>query len=90
LLPGNEIQRKWRNVRYHFRKWTSDKVTSGPGARKRHRYVCFDQPLLFLPKMQERDISGNITPPPRANESEAQDITTGNQMGEGSRAKKVT
>jgi hypothetical protein len=34
--------------------------------------------------MQLRDTSGNITPPPSANESEPQDITTGNGMGEGS------
>ena len=37
--------------------------------------------------MQERDTSGIITPPPSVNESEAQDITTGNQMREGFRAK---
>jgi hypothetical protein len=75
-------------MRYHFQKWTSEKVTSGLGARKRRRYICFDQPLFFLPKMQERDISDNITPPPTATESTAQDMT-GNQMGEGSHAKNV-
>jgi hypothetical protein len=32
--------------------------------------------------MQQRDTSGNTTPPPSANESEPQDITTGNEMGE--------
>ena len=37
--------------------------------------------------MQQRDTSGNITPPPSANESESEDITTGNEMGEGSHAK---
>jgi hypothetical protein len=36
--------------------------------------------------MQQRDTSGNITPPPSANESEPQDITTGTEMGEGSHA----
>jgi hypothetical protein len=36
--------------------------------------------------MQQRDTSGNITPPPSANESGPQDITTGNEMGEGSHA----
>ena len=42
--------------------------------------------------MQERDTSGNITPPPSVNESEAQDIglTTGNQMGEAFHAKNTT
>jgi len=40
--------------------------------------------------MQQRDTSGNITPPPSANESETQDITTGNEMGEGSHAKNAT
>jgi len=40
--------------------------------------------------MQERDTSGNITPPPSANEAEPQDITTGNEMGEGSHVKNAT
>jgi len=40
--------------------------------------------------MQQRETSGNITPLPSANESEPQDITTGNEMGEGSRAKNAT
>jgi hypothetical protein len=40
--------------------------------------------------MQQRDTSGNITPPPNANESKPQDITTGNEMGEGSYAKNAT
>jgi hypothetical protein len=39
--------------------------------------------------MQERDTSGNITPP-NVNESEAQDTTTGNQMGENSHANIAT
>jgi hypothetical protein len=38
----------------------------------------------------QRDTSGNITPPPSVNESEAQDITTGNEIEEGLRAKNVT
>ena len=40
--------------------------------------------------MQQRDTSGNITSPPSANESEPQNITTGNEMGEGSHAKNAT
>jgi len=40
--------------------------------------------------MQERDTSGNITPPPSANESEPQDIMIGNEMGEGSHLKNAT
>ena len=39
--------------------------------------------------MQERDTSGNITPPQSVNESEAEDMT-GNQVGERSPAKDVT
>jgi hypothetical protein len=62
-------------------------VTSGQGARKRRKYIYFDQ---LLPIMQQRETSGNITPLPSANESEPQDITTGNEMGEGSRAKNAT
>ena len=40
--------------------------------------------------MQERDTSGNITPPQSDNESEAEDIMTGNQVGECSPAKDAT
>ena len=40
--------------------------------------------------MQQRDTSGNITPPPIANDSEPQDMTTGNETGEGSHAKNAT
>jgi hypothetical protein len=40
--------------------------------------------------MQERDTSDNITPPPSANESEPQDIPTGNEMGEGSHVENAT
>jgi hypothetical protein len=91
LLPGNEIQRNWRNIRHNFRKelQLQKKVTSGQRARKRRKYIYFDQ-LLFLLPMMQRDTSGNITPPPSANESEAQDITTGNEMGECSYAKNAT
>jgi hypothetical protein len=92
LLPGNEIQRNWRNIRDNFRKelQLQKKVTSGQDARKSRKYIYFDQLLFLLPMMQQRDTSDNITPPPSANESEPQDITTGNEMGEGSYAKNAT
>jgi hypothetical protein len=91
LLPGNEIQRKWRNIRDNFRKelQLQKKVTSGQGARKRRKYIYFDQLLFLLPTMQ-RDTSGSVTPPSSVNESETQDITTGNEMGEDSHAKNAT
>jgi len=92
LLPGNEIQRKWRNIRDNFRKelQLQKKATSGQGARKRRKYIYFDQILFLLPATPQLDTSGNITPPPSANESEPQNITTGNEMREGSRAKNAT
>ena len=65
-------------------------MTSGQGASKRRKYIYFDQLLFLLPIMQQRDTSGNITPPPSANESEPQHITTGNEMGEGSHATNAT
>ena len=37
--------------------------------------------------MQQRDTSGNITPPPSVNESEGEDTTTENRVGERSHAK---
>jgi hypothetical protein len=40
--------------------------------------------------MQERGASGNVTPPPSVNESEAQEVRTGHHVGEGSHAKDAT
>jgi hypothetical protein len=57
--------------------------------RKGPNYIYFDQ-LLFLLSIMQRDTSGNITPPPRVKDSEPQDITTGNEMREGSHAKNAT
>ena len=90
MLSGNEIQRKWRNIRDNFRKelQLQKNVTSGQGVRKRRKYIYFDQ-LLFLLLIMQRDTSGNITPPPSVNESETQDMT-GNEVGEGSHAKNAT
>ena len=88
LLPGNEIQRKWTNIRDTFRKELKlQKVTSGQGARKRGKCIYFDQLLLLLPIMQ-RDTSSNITPT-SVNECEPQDMT-GHEMGESSHAKNAT
>jgi hypothetical protein len=88
LLPGNEIQLKWQNIHNNFRKelQLQKKGTSGQGARKRRKYIYFDVLLFLLPIMQQRDTSGNVTPPPSANESEPQEITAGTEMGEGSHA----
>jgi len=86
------MQRKWRNIRDNFRKelQLQKEVTSGQGAaRKRRKYISFDQLLFLLPIMQQRHIPGKITPPPSANESEPQDMT-GNEIGECSHAKNAT
>jgi len=40
--------------------------------------------------MQERGTSGNVTPPPSVNESEAQYVRTGHHVEEGSHAKNAT
>jgi len=90
LFPGNEIQRKWRNIRDNFRKelQLQKKGTSGQGARKRRKYIYFDRLLFLLPILQERETSGNVTPPPSANESEPQDVTR-TEMGEGSHTTNV-
>ena len=90
MFPGNEIQRKWRNIRDNFRKelQLQKKGTSGQGARKRRKYIYFDRLLFLLPILQERETSGNVTPPPSANESEPQDVTR-TEMGEGSHTTNV-
>jgi hypothetical protein len=54
--------------------------TSGQGARKRRKFIYFDRLLFLLPILRQRDTSGNITPPPSANESEPQDITAATEM----------
>jgi len=83
LLPGNEIQYKWKNIRDNFRKelQLQKKVTSGQRTRKGRKYIHFHQLFFVPPIMQERDTSGNITPQQSVNESVAKDIT-GNQVGE--------
>jgi hypothetical protein len=63
---------------------------SGQEAKKRRKCIYFDWLLFLLPIMQQRDTSGNITPPPSANESEPQDITAGTEMGESSHATNAT
>jgi hypothetical protein len=87
LLPGNDIQSKWKNIRDNFRKelQSQKKGASGQGARKRRKYIYFDRLLFLLPVLQERETVGNVTPPPTpsANESEPQDVTR-SQMVEGS------
>jgi hypothetical protein len=92
LLPGNEIQSTWQNIRDNFRKelQLQKKGTSGQRARKRRKYTYFDWLLFLLPILQERETSGNVTPPSSANESEPQDVTTGTEMVEGSHATNVT
>jgi hypothetical protein len=92
LLPGNEIQRKWKNIRDSFRKEAllQKKVASGQGVRKRHKQIYLNQLLFLLPTMQELGTSGCITPPPNVNESETQDVTTGHQVGECWHAKDAT
>jgi len=57
------------------------------GGKKNANYINFDHLLFLLPIMQERDTSGNITPPPSVNESEGEDTTTENRVGERSHAK---
>jgi hypothetical protein len=83
LLPGNEVQRKCKNICDNFRNVVQlqKKVASGQGAIKRCKYMCCDQ--FLLPTMQERGTSGNVTSPPSVNESGAQDVRTGHHVGEG-------
>ncbi|KDR20478.1 uncharacterized protein LOC110828962 [Zootermopsis nevadensis] len=74
VTAGNVIQRKWRNIRDNFRKGIQvQKKSTGQGARKRRKYVYFDQLLFLLPTLQERSSSGN------ENETE-EDINTGRQV----------
>lgn len=90
LLPGNEVQRKWKNIRDNFRNEVrlQKKLASGQGAVKRRKFICCDQ--FFLQTMQERGTSGNVSPTPSVNESEAQDVTSGHHVGEGLHAKDAT
>jgi len=90
LLPGNEVQRKRKNIRDNFRNEVQmqKKVASGKGAIKRRKCICCDH--FLLPTMQERGTSGNVTSPPNVNESEAQDVRTGHHVGKDAHAKDAT
>jgi hypothetical protein len=87
LLPGNEIQNKWRNIRDNFRRelQLQKKGASGQGARKRRKYIYFDRLLFLLPTLQDRETTGNVTPPL---ESEPEAVTR-TEMGEGSHTANV-
>jgi hypothetical protein len=78
MLPGNEIQRKWKNIRDNFRKEVplQKKVASGQEARERHKYIYCSQLLFLLPTMQKRGTLGNAT-------REAQDVTTAHPVEQG-------
>jgi hypothetical protein len=83
-LPGNKIQRKWKNIRDNSRRevQTQKKMASGQGATKRRKYIYFDPLLFLLPTMHRRSTSGNFTPPPTANEGEEQEVMTEHEGGE--------
>jgi hypothetical protein len=91
-LPGNEIQRKWKNIRDNFRREVQmqKKAASGQGATKRRKYIYFDQLLSFLPTMQGRSTSGNFAPPPAANEGDEKEVMTEHEVGEVPNAKAAT
>lgn len=55
---------------------------------KRRNCICCDQ--FLLPTVQERGTSGNVSPTPSVNESEAQGVTSGHHVGEGLHAKDAT
>lgn len=69
LLPGSEVQRKWKTICDNFRNEVQlqKKVTSEQGAIKRRKRICCDQ--FLLPTMQERGTSDIVTPPSSVNES---------------------
>jgi hypothetical protein len=91
-VPGNEIQRKWKNIHDNFRREVQmqKKVTSGQGATKRRKYIYFYQLLILLPTMKGRSTSGKFTPSPTANEGEDQEVMTGHEVGEVPNGKAAT
>ncbi|KAF5271235.1 hypothetical protein FQR65_LT17676 [Abscondita terminalis] len=76
---GKEVQKKWKNSKDCFaRELTAQRKTvSGQAAKKRRKYICFDQLLFLLPSMQDRATSGNIAPSQNNSENEGdQDTST--------------
>ncbi|GLV42540.1 uncharacterized protein CBL_03278 [Carabus blaptoides fortunei] len=64
-IKCQDVQRKWRNIRDHFRRELNmqKKTRSKIGQRKRRKYLYFDQLLFLLPTLQKRVTSGNVSPP---------------------------
>lgn len=61
IVLGDEIQKKWKNIRDYFRKQVqmNEKEKTIHYSRKRRKYIYFDQLLFLLPTIQGRDVSSN-------------------------------
>lgn len=62
FISGAEIQKKWKNLKDCFQREMAAQrnTTSGQGAKKRRRYVHFDELLFLVPFIKGRETSCSI------------------------------
>lgn len=70
-----ELQGKWRNLRTCFRRELKKQKygSSGQAARKRRKYVFFDQLLFLLPTLDDRPTTSECSPSQAGNASAESD-----------------
>ncbi|KAJ8927040.1 hypothetical protein NQ314_020541 [Rhamnusium bicolor] len=62
---GTELQSKWKNLRTCFRREydAQKKPPSGSEAKKRRKYMYFDQLLFLCNNMESRETTSNLQSP---------------------------
>lgn len=65
FFSGKEIQQRWTNLRTCFQRELKEqkKGISGQAAKKKRKYVYFDQLLFLVPVCEERETGSNLEPP---------------------------
>lgn len=61
-MLGNDVQRKWSNLRSSFRRELrlQRETSSGQALKKRKKYIYFEKLLFLLPSVENRETSGNV------------------------------
>lgn len=62
FISGDELQKKWKNLRTCFkREYDAQKnVASGSGAKRRRKYIYFDQLLFLSDSFESRTTSNSM------------------------------
>lgn len=61
LFTDKQLQKKWKNLRTCFKREYDEQKNEayGPGGKKRHKYLYFDQLLFLRDFIESRKISNN-------------------------------